>query len=131
MARRTPPRPTAYAIAAWGTRDEVLEALRDPTLTPDDLAALAPGYQDPHADSELVIAALTHPAASSGVVGRYATHRDPSIRALVAVHALTPGTALQALALDPDPGIAQAAQHRLHHPDPTPPAPPLRRPGRR
>ena len=95
------------------------------------MAALAPGYQDRSSDPELIRAALTHPAVSSGVVGRFATHHDPAIRALVATHALTPGTALQALALDPDPVIAQAAQARLDHPAPTPPPPPLRRPGRR
>jgi len=131
MPRRTPPRPTAYAVAAWGTPTEILEALRDPMLTADDVAALAPGYQDPDADAELIAAVLTHPAASSGVVGRYATHTDADIRALVVQHALTPGPALEVLALDPDPQIAATARHRLTHPAPTPPPPPLRRPGRR
>jgi hypothetical protein len=90
-----------------------------------------PGYQDPSADPELVRVVLAHPAVSSGVVSRYATHADPTIRALVAAHPLAAGPSLQALALDPDPAIAQAAQLRIDHPDPTPRPPPLRRPGRR
>lgn len=130
MPRRPPPRPTPYMIAA-GPPEAIREALRDATLTPDEVAALAPGYQDPDADPALVRAVLAHPAVSSGVVGRYATHRDASTRALVAEHPLAPGPALQVLALDPDPGIAATAQRRLDHPDPIPPAPPLRRPGRR
>lgn len=118
-------------MIAAGPPEAIREALRDPTLSADDLATIAPAYQDPHADPELIATVLAHPAVSSGVVGRYATHADPVIRALVAAHPLAPGPALQVLALDPDPHIAATAQHRLDHPDPTPPAPPLRRPGRR
>ncbi|WP_448631173.1 hypothetical protein [Cellulomonas soli] len=132
MSRRAPPtRPSAYALAAWGTREEVLAALRDPARTADDVAALAPGYQEPDADTELVEATLAHPAVSAGVVGRYATHRSAAVRAVVATHPLVPSTALQALALDPVEQIASTAQHRLDHPEPPAPPPPVSRPGRR
>jgi hypothetical protein len=50
---------------------------------------------------------------------------------LVAGHPLAPGPALEVLAMDPDPAIAAIAKDRLAHPAQPPPAPPLRRQGRR
>lgn len=48
MPRRTPVRPPAYTLAA-GPRDTIRAALDDPTLTQDELAAVAPAYQNPNA----------------------------------------------------------------------------------
>lgn len=107
------PRRTAYQLAFDGTPEELLAAAQDPALSPDGLAAIAPGYQDASADRTLVLAVLAHPAASAGVVARYATHNDPAVRDAVARHPLAPNTALDVLSLDPDPAISAAARAAL------------------
>ncbi|GAA3816317.1 hypothetical protein [Cellulomonas soli] len=132
MPRRPlPPRRTAWQIAQDGDPAELLATALDPSSDAEMIAAIAPGYQDRDADPILIRAVLAHPNVSAGVVSRFATSPAPDIRARVAAHPLAPGPALQALALDPDATIAATAQHRLDHPDTPPPAPPLRRSGRR
>ncbi len=97
-----------------GTTAEKHELAADPATPPDGLAAVAPGYQDPSPDLDLIRLALAHPNVPAGVMARYAGSLDRDIRWLVAHHPDAPGTALQVLELDSDPAIAKVAHQRLH-----------------
>jgi hypothetical protein len=106
------PRRGTWAIAIGGTREERLAIAADPASTGGDLAAVAPGYQDPDPDLELIAAVLDHPAVPSGVVGRYATCHDEALRLRVARHPLCPATSLDVLAADSSPQVRQAIRDR-------------------
>lgn len=101
-----------WSIALGGTRDERLAVARDPASTADDLAAVAPGYQDRAPDLELIAAVLDHPAVPDGVVSRYATCHDEATRLRVAGHARCPATSLDVLAVDPSSAVRQAVRER-------------------
>jgi len=111
VARPSSRRP-AWSIAIGGTRDERLAVARDPAATADDLAAVAPGYQDHTPDLELIAAVLDHPAVPVGVVGRYATCHDEATRLRVASHPQCPATSLDVLAVDPSPRVRTAVRER-------------------
>jgi hypothetical protein len=111
--RRPAPRRSAWSIALGGTRDERFAVARDAGSTADDLAAVAPGYQDPDPDLELIAAILDHPAVPDGVVSRYATCHDEAVRVRVARHQGCPGTSLDVLAVDPSPAVRRAVQERM------------------
>lgn len=76
------------------------------------LAAISTGYQEPSPNIELVRAVLAHPAVPEGVVARYATARDRSIRLITAKHPSCSGTALDVLRADPDAEVRDAATSR-------------------
>lgn len=105
-------RRVAWSIAIGGTRDERLAVAHDPAATADDLAAVAPGYQDRTPDLELIAAVLDHPAVPDGVVSRYATCTDEATRLRVAGHPRCPATSLDVLAVDPSPRVRAAVRER-------------------
>ncbi len=73
------------------------------------VATIAPGYQEPDADVELINRVLNHPECTAGVASRFATHRSPAIRIRVAEFPglLTPTLAI--LAADRDEAVKAAA----------------------
>lgn len=94
--------------------DALLELAADPSLTVDMVATIAPSAFEHEADATLVRLVLAHASASAGVVGRYATHSDPSIRLLVAQHPLTLPTALDLMGYDADQRVREAARARMN-----------------
>ncbi len=115
--RKQPQRRTAWSVALGGARDDRLAIARDPASTAEDLAAVAPGYQDPDPDLDLIAAVLDHPAVSSGVVSRYATCQDEGTRLRVARHPRCTGTALDVLAADPSAQVREAARSAAQNVD--------------
>lgn len=65
-------------------RQALLELARDPQLSPDVLATIAPDARDHDAPAELIYLVLDHRACGVEVAGRFATHPDPAIRLRVA-----------------------------------------------
>lgn len=104
---------SAWAIGIGGSREERLRVALDPRSRADDLAAIAPGYQDPSPDLDLIMAVLAHPEVSEGLVARYATCADEGIRQLVVEHPACPSTAFDVLAADAVPSIRIGALRRL------------------
>lgn len=92
-----------------GDLPALLELAADPSLTPDMLATIAPDAADRGAPSELVRAALAHPACTPGVAGRYATHRDAAVRLRVARFPGLLTSSLAILAIDQDETVRAAA----------------------
>lgn len=111
MTRR--PDRHAWAVAIGGTSAEKLAVARDVAATPDDLAAIAPSYQEAEPDLELISAVLEHAAVPAGVVSRYATCGDEPTRLRVAQHPRCTSTALDVLAADPSPRVRAAATSEL------------------
>lgn len=91
----------------------LLDLARDPALTSEMVATIAPPSRERDADVTLVRLVLEHPSISRGVVGRYAVHSDPEIRLLVARHPRVPRTALDGLEVDRDERVRRAAQEAL------------------
>lgn len=106
-------RRSAWAAALGGTPGDRLAVARDPTSSADDLAAVAPRYQDPAPDLDLIAAVLDHPAVPAGVVGRYATCHDEATRLRVVLHPRCPRTALDVLAVDRALVVRRAAHAML------------------
>lgn len=106
---RAPARVSAWAVAVSGTAAARMAIARDPQSTAEDLAAVAPRYPDAAPDLELVAAVLDHPAVPAGVVARFVTCADPSIRLRVVQHRQCGGAALAVLAHDRAPEIRALA----------------------
>lgn len=77
------------------------------------MSAIAPTYRDQHPDLELIALVLAHPRVPAGVVSRYTRISSSPLRLTVATHPACPSAALEVLARDGDPQVAEAAAARL------------------
>ena len=87
----------------------LLELAREPQLSPDMVATIAPDARDHDAPAELIHLILDHPACGIGVASRFTTHPDPAIRLRVAHFPGLLTSSLAILAIDDDDQVRAAA----------------------
>lgn len=87
----------------------LLELAREPQLSPDMVATIAPDARDHDAPAELIHLILDHPACGIGIASRFATHPDRTIRLRVADFPGLLASSLAILAIDDDDEVRAAA----------------------